>query len=549
MKLTTGMLLIFMASYSSQGQLLVDEESDPTRADTLRGTLSPARSCYDVLFYDLTVKVFPDSQSVEGTGIMIFRTLDDFETMQIDLFWNMAINSVTLNEVPVKYRREYNAVFVDAGQTVKKRSVNMLKVAYSGKPAGAKLPPWDGGLVWSKDPHGNPWIGVACEGTGASLWWPNKDHLSDEPDSVKIHIIVPDTLVAVSNGTLMGTQDIPGGWKQYDWRVTYPINNYNVTLNIGKYAHFSDTYSRDDGSRLALDYYVLPDNIDKAKKQFEQVKPMMKCFERYFGNFPFPRDGYKLVEAPYLGMEHQSAIAYGNDYQTGYAGMDYSRIGLDFDYIIIHETGHEWWGNAVSCKDIADLWIHEGFCTYAEALYAECIHGYDTALAYVNAKKPHVGNAEPVIGTYNINREGSKDMYNKGMLMLNTLRHVIDNDSLWFRIIRGILDDFSYKTTTSAEIEGYISRKSGMDLKYFFDQYLRHAAIPVFEYEIKKGVLRYRWVTDVAGFKMPLKIMLSPGSYNWIHPTTAWQEMETALRRKESLPVADHLFYVNILKR
>jgi len=529
--------------------LLVDEESAPTRADTLRGMLSPARTCYDVLFYDLTVKVFPDSQFIEGTSIMIFRTIDDFETMQVDLFWNMTIHSVTLNEAPVNHRREYNAVFVDAGQTIKKKSVNMLKVVYSGKPTGAKLPPWDGGLVWSKDEHGNPWIGVACEGTGASLWWPNKDHLSDEPDSVKIHIIVPDTLMAVANGTLKGTTDIAKGWKQYDWRVTYPINNYNVTLNIGKYSHFSDTYVRDDGSQLSLDYYVLPDNLEQAKKHFEQVKPMMKCFESYLGEFPFPRDGYKLVETPYLGMEHQSAIAYGNSYKTGYAGMDYSRIGLDFDYIIIHETGHEWWGNAVSCKDIADLWIHEGFCTYSEALYVECMHGYDTALAYVNAKKPHIENAKPVIGPYDINREGSKDMYSKGMLMLNTLRHVINNDSLWFAIIRGIIDEFSYKTTTSAEIEAYIATKAEMDLKYFFDQYLRHAPIPVFEYEIKKGMVRYRWVADAEGFKMPLKVALANDGFNWIFPTTKWQEVATTVRKKQPLQVADHLFYVNISRQ
>lgn len=544
MKLLSGIALI-LVSLSLKAQVLVDQESAPTRADTLRGMLSIARTCYDVIFYDLTVKVYPDSQEIEGTNLIIFKTVADFQTMQIDLFWNMNIDAVILNDVPVVYKREYNAVFVDAGQTVSKGSVNLLKIDYSGKPTAAKLPPWDGGLVWSRDSQGNPWIGVACEGTGASLWWPNKDHLSDEPDSVKIHIIVPDTLIAVSNGTLITSFPVAGGWRQYDWRVTYPINNYNVTMNIARYAHFSDTYVRDDSSRLLLDYYVLPDNLERAKKQFEQVKPMMKCFEQYFGLFPFQRDGYKLVETPYLGMEHQSAIAYGNGYQTGYAGMDYSRIGLDFDYIIVHETGHEWWGNAVSCQDIADLWIHEGFCTYSEALYVECLYGYDTAMAYMNAKKPFIENKEPIIGTYNINREGSGDMYNKGMLMLNTLRHLIENDSLWFSIIRGIIVDFSYKTTTSAEIEDYISKKSGLDLKYFFDQYLRSAEIPVLECRRKKTKVRYRWVAN-AGFNMPVKATLSPGRFDWIHPTTDWKEMEISLGKKESFKVADHLFYVDL---
>lgn len=532
-------------SFSAGAQLLVDDEMKPSRADTLRGMLLPERSCYDVLFYDLTVKVFPDSQFIEGTTAMVFRAATDFEVMQTDLFRNMHIHGITLNETPVAYQREYNAVFVHAGRQVSKGSVSIMKIKYSGKPAPAKLPPWDGGFVWQTDNHGNPWIGVACEGTGASLWWPNKDHLSDEPDSMRIHIIVPDTLMAVSNGLLTGIREAGPGWKQYDWRVSYPINNYNVTLNIGKYAHFADTYEG-DGYLLRLDYYVLPDNLDKAARQFGQVKPMLRCFEKYFGRFPFWRDGYKLVETPYLGMEHQSAIAYGNSYMTGYAGIDYSRIGLDFDYIIIHESGHEWWGNAVSCSDLADLWIHEGFCTYSEALYVECMHGYQTALDYVNAKKLEVENKEPVIGPYHINREGSSDMYNKGMLMLHTLRHVIDNDSLWFAIIRGIIDEFSYKSTTSAAIENYISRKAGRDLGNFFDQYLRHANIPVLEYSRKKALLKYRWVADVAGFNMPVKATTAPGTFTWIYPTTYWQEMTIALPKKEPFQIAERLFYAEI---
>ncbi|HXH17982.1 MAG TPA: M1 family metallopeptidase [Chitinophagales bacterium] len=555
MKGTIPAFLLSLAHFTVFSQLLVDDEKAPTRADTLRGMLSPARVCYDVTYYDLTVKVIPDSQSIEGTTTMMFKAVDNFEIMQIDLFENMTISSILLNETPVHYRREYNAVFVHTG-TVKKESSGILQVNYSGKPQIARKPPWDGGFVWEKDLEGHPWIAVACEGTGASLWWPNKDHLSDEPDSMKIHIIVPDTLVAVSNGRLTGERSAANGWKQYDWRVSYPINNYNVTLNIGKYVHFTDRYRDNDDDLLPLSYYVLPYNLERAKQHFEQVKPMMKCYERYFGKYPFSRDGYKLVETPYLGMEHQSAIAYGNGYAKGYAGMDYSGIGLDFDYIIVHETGHEWWGNAVSCSDIADLWIHEGFCTYSEALYVECLYGKETALAYVNAKKAYVENIEPVIGIYNINREGSPDMYNKGMLMLNTLRHVINNDSLWFSIIRGIIREFSYKTTTSRQIEDYISRNARMDLSYFFDQYLRHSKIPVFEYRLgkKNKWLEYRWSADVPDFKMPMDVTLTTGYagktvFGRIYPTATWQKISLNLgKAKNAFKAAEDLFYVEVKK-
>jgi len=543
---TVCFLVLLTTASSCFAQVLIEGEPAPARADTLRGMLSPARTCYDVLCYDLSVKVYPDSQFIEGVVNIMFKAMDDFKTMQVDLFSNMNINGISLNGAPATFQREYNAVFVNAGRVVSRESGNILKIEYSGKPQTAKRPPWDGGFVWDKYPNGDPWIGVACEGTGASLWWPNKDHLSDEPDSMMIHLIVPDTLVAVSNGRLIGEYNVAAGWKQFDWHVSYPINNYNVTLYIAKYVHFSDTYFQDDGSMLSLDYYVLPGNLERAKKQFTQVKPMMRCFERYFGKFPFIRDGYKLVEAPYLGMEHQSAIAYGNGYMTGYAGMDYSRIGLDFDYIIIHESGHEWWGNAVSCRDIADLWIHEGFCTYSEALYVECLHGYDTALAYINAKKPYVENIEPIIGTYNINREGSVDMYNKGMLMLNTLRNVIANDSLWFNIIRGIIEHFSYKTVSSDEIETFIANKAGMDLDYFFDQYLRHARLPVLEYSRKKKLVRYRWVADVKDFRMPVKATVSRDVFSWIYPAAEWQELTVSLKKRQTFQIAEDLFYVEV---
>ncbi|MDZ4844685.1 MAG: M1 family metallopeptidase [Chitinophagales bacterium] len=549
MKHLLSFLVLFGISFFASAQLLPDEEKAPTLADTLRGMLLESRACYDVGYYELTVKVHPDSQFIEGVNMMTLRATTDFTQLQFDLFENMQIKQVTFDDEVLDFQRAHNAVFITTPALVKQGTTHHLRIDFSGKPIVAKTPPWDGGFVWEHDKNGNPWIGVACEGIGASLWWPNKDHLSDEPDSMKLHIIVPDSLVAVGNGQLISITDAAAGWKQYNWRVSYPINNYNVTLNIGKYAYFNDSYMNENGN-LALNYYVLEHNLQKAKKHFEQVKPMLKCFEEYLGEFPFWRDGYKLVESPYLGMEHQSAIAYGNGYQKGYAGMDFSYIGLDFDYIIIHETGHEWWGNSVSCSDIADLWIHEGFCTYSEALYVECLHGRDTALAYINAKKNHVENQEPVIGTYNINREGSGDMYNKGMLLLHTLRSIIQNDKVWFSIIKGIATDFKYKTTSTAEIEANISEKAGRDLSYFFNQYLRHAKLPVFEYRLRKKnkLLDYRWVADVSDFKMPVRVTTSPNTFKEIEPTTAWQTMNLWLGKKDTFLVADDLFYIEVKK-
>ncbi|HRF77269.1 MAG TPA: M1 family aminopeptidase, partial [Chitinophagales bacterium] len=314
---------------------------------------------------------------------------------------------------------------------------------------------------------------------------------------------------------------------KYSWKVSYPINNYNVSLNIGKYVHFSDVYTQTNGKDLALDYYVLDYNLEVAKKQFEQVKPMMACYEKYLGPYPFYKDGFAMVETPYLGMEHQSVIAYGNKYQTGYLGFDYSGIGLDFDYIIIHETGHEWWGNNVSMKDLADMWIHEGFCTYSESIYVECLYGNETALDYINASKRSISNDRPIIGLYNVNSEGSGDMYQKGAVFLNTLRYQVNNDPLWWNIILGIQKDFAKQTVTTAQIENYISRKAGKDFSKLFDQYLRHANIPVLEYKFQRtsaGLeLNFRWVADVAGFDMPIRYISKGGKPVWVNPTTEWQ--------------------------
>ncbi len=529
MKIVSVSLFLTSLFFSGFAQLL-STQNEYTRQDTLRGMLRPERTCFDVTFYDLDITVDPNNKSVSGSNTIHYKVEQDFTRIQIDLFEEFEVKSITQNKQPLKYTRDEKVVWIDFPQTQKKGSQGEIRIAYTGKPIVAERAPWDGGFVWSEDDNGNPWIGVACEGIGASLWWPNKDHLSDEPDSMSIRVAVPTGLMCVSNGNLRNEERLEGGFTRWDWFVANPINNYNVTVNIADYMHFGETFTNVEGEDLALDYYVLPENLETAKEHFKQVIPMMECFEKFMGPYPFYEDGFALVETPYLGMEHQSAIAYGNQYKTGYAGTDFSRIGLDFDYIIIHETGHEWWGNSVGCSDIADLWIHEGFCTYSEAIYVECMHGYETAMDYVNAKKPRVGNREPLVGDYHVNNEGSSDMYNKGMLILNTIRHIVNDDEKWWNIIRGLAKNFRHQTIHTDDVVQYINEQSGMDFTSLFDQYLHHGSLPKLEYKTKKkkdGVqVNYRLVGDVDGISAPLKATTEKETYNLITANSKWQKMK-----------------------
>ncbi|MBC8173980.1 MAG: M1 family metallopeptidase [Chitinophagales bacterium] len=523
-----GLIIVCMLfGLDAYGQYLTPERTY-SRADTLRGTLNSHRSCYDVTFYDLTVKVDIPNKSIAGNNKIYFTATQDFELMQIDLFSELAIEKILCNGAELKYKREYNAVFITMDKKLTAGQTSMIHIFYAGNPRIAVNPPWDGGLTFTRDEMERDWIGVSCEGLGASVWWPNKDHLSDEPDSMMIRGIVREDLLCVSNGNLRKVYDAEDGFKQYDWFVSYPINNYNVSINIGNYVHFGDTYINPDGEKLALEYYVMDYNLDKAKVHFEQVKPMMRCFEEYMGKYPFYRDGYKLIEAPYLGMEHQSGIAYGNKYLAGYMGYDYSGIGATWDYIIIHESGHEWWGNSVSAKDIADLWIHEGICSYSEVIYMECLYGYDEAMRYAYHRYQGINNKRPMIGDYDVNNEGD-DIYNKGLALMNTLRHVIHNDALWWNIIRGIQKDFAYQTVTSKQIENYISERSGYDLSKIFDQYLRYTKPPLLKYTIVQVgsdlKLTYVWQADVKDFFMPIKVTKAKDKFDFIVPTSKEQSI------------------------
>jgi len=541
-------LLVFIISFNSISAQLLDQKTSFDRCDTLRGSLNKYRTCFDVHFYDLKIDINSNDKYIIGSNEIHFKVVENTKRIQLDLFQQYNITSITwLNNenTALEFERECQAFFVNFPNKLKKGENVILNIKYEGKPTIAKRAPWDGGFVFEKDKEGNDWIGVACEGFGASSWWPNKDHLSDEPDSMLIRCIVPKDLIAVCNGNLIKQEEIEDDKKQFDWKVSYPINNYNVTVNIANYVHFKEVYTNTDGEDLALDYYVLPYNLTKAKKQFEQVKPMMACFEKYLGKYPFYKDGFALVETPYLGMEHQSAIAYGNDYKIGYNGTDFSGIGLDFDYIIIHEAGHEWWGNSVSMKDIADMWIHEGFCTYSEALYVECLHGYEMAMDYVNAKKRSVRNEESILGVHGVNEEGAGDMYNKGMLLLNTIRHLLDDDELWFSIVKGIAEDFKYKTTDTKEIVDYINDKAGEDLSKIFDQYLAYPSIPELEYKVKNnGKIKYKWNANVTNFNMPIRVNVNNDKQEWLKPNLEWQKTKLKDFNRSEFSIDDRHFYI-----
>lgn len=514
-----------------------------SRADSLRGNLTPLRTSYDINYYHLDVKLDIDNKFISGSNTFKFTATEDLNRLQFDLFDNMLIQKIIYHDKEIPYTREFNAVFVDFPLLIKKNSIDEFTVFYSGNPKIAKRAPWDGGFTFSADKSGKPWVSVSTQGFGASSWWPNKDHQADEADSVLISITVPKGLMDVSNGRLRSVENVDDNYTRYNWFVSYPINNYNVALNVADYVHFDDMYKGENGD-LSLDYYVLRENLDKAKKQFkEDVAPMLNTFENWFGPYPFYRDGYKLIESPYLGMEHQSAVAYGNKYMKGYLGRDLSGtgLGMKWDYIIIHESGHEWFGNNITAKDIADMWIHEGFTMYSESLFVESREGKKAAAKYIAGMRQNIRNDMPVIGPYNVNTEGSGDMYYKGANLIHMIRTIIGDDTKWREILRGLNAEFALKTTTTEEIVNFINKKSGKDLTPVFDQYLRHNDIPVLEYKISRKQLSYRWQSDVAGFNMPVRIKTGK-KYLWLLPSSEWKTLRW---RSSFIPDLEN-FYIGV---
>jgi aminopeptidase N len=528
-----------------------------THADTLRGSNGTGRDWWDVMHYDITIQPDYINKTITGKTTIEFKIIGKAGKMQIDLQDSLIIDSINIQKDDghyklscirnVLFQKDSNAYFIDTINYVS-LTTNWISVYYHGKPRIAVNPPWDGGFIWAKDKNSNPWISTACQDLGSSAWFPCKDIQSDEPNKgATLRIIVPDSLVAVGNGRLTEKRKLDDSTTQYIWQVKAPINNYDIVPYVGKYVHFGEIYKGEKGN-LDMDYWVLNYNLDKAKKQFKDATRMMKAFEYWFGPYPFYTDGYKLVEAPYLGMENQSAIAYGNGYQNGYLGRDlsHSNWGLKFDFIIVHESAHEWFGNNITTKDIADMWVHEAFATYSETLFAEYYYGKKAEDSFVIGQRKNIQNKVNIIAPYGVNKApADDDMYYKGANMLHLIRQVINNDSLFRKILRGLNTTFYHQTVTTKQIEDYISTQSKINFSKVFDQYLRTTQIPVLEYKIDGYNLSYRWTNCVEGFDCPLKINCK--GERWIKPTTSWKS-EAFYPEGNMNFEADINFYINTEK-
>jgi aminopeptidase N len=525
-----GVFIVFLMCCAVRGQGLLSNSSTKfTRQDSLRGSITAERAWWDLKYYHLDIKVDPAQKTITGTNTVRYTVLNEYNKMQIDLQEPMQIYKVTQDNQELKFKRDGNAFFIDLVAPQKAGQIKEIIISFGGKPKEAIRPPWDGGITWKKDKNGKDFIASSCQGLGASVWWPNKDHMYDEVESMLISVNVPGHLTDVSNGKLQSVKKLKDGTKTFNWYVANPINNYGVNINIGDYAHFSETFQGEKGA-LDCNYYVLRENLTIAKEHFKEVPRMLKAFENWFGPYPFYEDGYKLVETPYLGMEHQSSVTYGNGYQNGYLGRDVSGTGwgLKFDFIIIHESGHEWFANNITYKDIADMWIHESFTNYSESLFVEYFYGKDAAAQYVRGCRKNIENDRPIIGFYDVNREGSGDMYPKGASMLHTIRQILNDDAKWKEVLRGLNATFYHQTVTTKQIEDYISEKVGINLNTVFDQYLRTTLIPTFEYYAKDGKLEYRWANCVENFDMPVKVSLK-GKDIWLYPTPKWKSEKVTI--------------------
>jgi aminopeptidase N len=513
-----------------------------TRAAMLRGAYGTYRANNDLLSYHLDIRVDPDKQFISGKNTIRFRMLTDSNRIQLDLNDALNIDKILLGTTNLKYQRDSGTVFIDFPDMLKNGQEYSIDFYYSGRPLTTGR---FGGFTFGKDPDGKPWIFTSCEDDGASIWWPNKDQWRDEVEEMEISVAVPNNLVDVSNGRFMDKTDLGDGYTRWDWMVHYPINNYDVSLNIGNYQHFSDKL-RD----LTLDFYALPGDLEKAKSQFSQAKEMLEAYQHYFGPYPFPKDGYKLIEVPYSGMEHQSAVTYGNQFKNGYLDRDWAGVGISrrFDFIIIHESGHEWFGNSITAADRSDMWIHEGWTTYLEGLYVEYRWGHDDAIKYLNGLKPKIKNQRPIVTERGVNGDPPEDQYFKGALMLNTLRSVIDDDNRWWPLLYNFYQQFKYRNIMTEDVVTYFNRETGQDLTPIFNQYLRHADIPKLEllFDPAEGTVSYKWRADEPGFSMPV-LVGEKDHWQRIQPTLNWQTMKTP-QTKDQFQVATDLFYVDVQK-
>jgi aminopeptidase N len=498
-----------------------------SKQEKLRGSITKERAWWDLLHYTLEVKVDDVKRYISGSNIVRYKVLKNHQVLQIDLQSPLKITRVIQNDNDLKIKTNGNAYFITLSEEQVIGKTYEIKIFYEGNPIESVRPPWSGGFTWAKDKNGKSFIATSNQGIGASIWWPCKDHMYDEPDDGALMIITPPKgLMDVSNGRLKKVVENSNETKTYFWEVLNPINNYGININIGDYVHFSEKYKGLNGD-LDCDYYVISYNLEKAKEQFKQALMTLEAFEYWLGPYPFYEDGYKLVEVPYLGMEHQSSVTYGNNYKNGYRGKDLSGTGwgLKFDFIIIHESGHEWFANSITYKDIADMWIHEAFTSYSEALYLDYHFGTEAGNEYIIGTRKIIINDKPIIGVYNANRKGSSDMYPKGANMIHTIRQVIDDDEKFREILIGLNKEFYHQTVTTQQIEDYISTTSGIDFSTVFNQYLRTIKIPELEYQHSKSKIKYRFNNTVKHFNLPVKVLVNDKEI-WIHPTSKWKELE-----------------------
>ena len=514
--------------------------------DSLRGSITPERAWWDLTYYHLSLQVHLEDSTLTGVNTVQYRVLESYPLMQIDLQAPMQIEKVMQEGVELNVEQDGNAWFIHLPKQVPGQ-IQEIDIHFAGKPRVSPRPPWEGGVSWEKDLNGKPVIVTTCQGDGASLWWPCKDHMYDEPDSMLISVRVPKELMDVSNGRLRGMEEHEDDTKTWHWFVANPISNYVINLNIADYVHFSEVYGGEKGP-LDCDYYVYRGNLEKAKQQFKEVPRMLAAFEHWFGPYPFYEDGFKLVEVPYPGMEHQSSVTYGNFYENGYRGRDVSQTGwgMKFDFIIVHEAGHEWFANSITYKDLADMWIHESFTAYSENLFVDYHFGKEASSEYVRGTRANILNDKPVVGYYGVNQRGSGDMYPKGANMLHMLRQIVEDDEAWRNILRGINKEFYHQTVTSVQIENFLNEHiEEWDLTAFFDQYLRDPRVPVLEYVVRGTQLSYRWTSCIPAFDMPIQIQLN-GKEQWIYPQTRWQSMITG--KKNTQVEVDPDFYVGALE-
>ncbi|WP_282636998.1 M1 family metallopeptidase [Sphingobacterium thalpophilum] len=542
---------ILTADFQRSLAQLMEAKSEFTRADSLRGNLTPFRTCYDIQYYHLDVKVDIDNKFISGSNLFRFKATSDFKRLQFDLFANLKINKIVYKGAELPFIREYNAVFVVFPTSISRGTEDEFTVYYEGHPKEAARAPWDGGFDWKKDSNGKPWVATACQGMGASVWWPNKDHQYDEVDSMLISVAVPNEVMNVSNGRLVDREKLPGGYTKYHWKVNNPINNYNVAINIGDYIHFKEKYKGEKGP-LDVNYYILRENDTPEKKAHLQknARQTLEAFEHWFGPYPFYEDGYKLVETHHTGMEHQSAVAYGNRYQNGYRGRDDSGTGWGqkWDFIVVHESGHEWFGNNITSADLGDMWIHESFTNYSEALFIDYFYGKEASQAYVHGIRRGIRNNAPIQGPYHVNKEGSGDMYPKGGVMLNMVRTIIDDDEQWRSILRGLNKRFYHQQVDYKDITTYINQTSGIDLSKVFEQYVKHASIPTLEIQQDtKGKILGRWISDVTGFQMPIHIGIRGQKRQLIQLDQQFREIKIPGLSKENIDVDTFNYYVGLL--